>query len=110
MAARRDPALLFPLDLPLSSFLELRVWNLINQKCVWKHSAHRGFIRGVTVTPDADGILSAGDDRTVRLWKLDYDNKNWGDVAVDEPEASFLSKHAFSYARSFRCALLTAIA
>ena len=62
----------------------MRAWNLTTRKCIWNVTAHKGFVRGISLTADGDGILSVGDDRCVRLWKLDYDMQKWTNPANGE--------------------------
>ena len=57
------------------------MWNLSNQSCVFKIDAHKGFVRGVSFTKEGDGFLSCGDDKSIKLWELDYVNKNWKDAS-----------------------------
>lgn len=75
---------------------EVRVWNLGSRECVWKAGAHKGFVRGVSVTSAGDGILSVGDDKCIRLWSMDYDNRNWTDPVDNEPEAVFMGKASYN--------------
>ncbi|KCV72407.1 hypothetical protein H696_01803 [Fonticula alba] len=75
---------------------ELRVWNLINQKTVWSHTAHKGFVRGVCVANDGRSILSCGDDKAIRMWNFDYDNKNWATAVTEEAESVWLDDEGFT--------------
>ena len=68
-----------------------------HRKCIWNVTAHKGFVRGISLTSGGDGILSVGDDRCVRLWKLDYDIQKWTNP-VDGKVASTMQ--AVSYLRS----------
>lgn len=49
---------------------ELRVWDLPSQKTLWSVPAHTGFVRGLSTTPDGSYLLSAGDDKMVKMWPL----------------------------------------
>lgn len=49
---------------------EIRVWDLARRNCVWRTVGHRGFVRGLSVTPDGRSFLSAGDDGMVKQWDL----------------------------------------
>lgn len=49
---------------------EIRLWDLSRRICVWKAVGHRGFVRGLSVTPDGASFLSAGDDGMVKQWEL----------------------------------------
>lgn len=74
---------------------EIRLWNLINQSCVFTIEAHKAFVRGVCFTKGGDSFLSCGDDKAVKLWDLDYLNKNWKDASDNEPSMTYLGKYAF---------------
>ena len=54
---------------------------------MWSVTAHKGFVRGVSLTSGGEGILSVGDDRCARLWKLDYDMQKWTSPASAEVHA-----------------------
>lgn len=47
---------------------ELRSWDLRTRKCIWKASAHQGWLRGLACSHDSSKILSCGDDKTVKIW------------------------------------------
>ena len=49
---------------------EIRLWDLSRRSCVWRAVGHRGFVRGLAVTPDGESFLSAGDDGMVKQWDL----------------------------------------
>lgn len=49
---------------------EIRVWDLSRQNCVWRAVGHRGFVRGLSVSPDGRSFLSAGDEGMVKQWDL----------------------------------------
>ncbi len=49
---------------------ELRTWHVPSKAClVSLPGAHRGWVRGISVTKDSNFVLSCGDDATVRVWK-----------------------------------------
>jgi len=51
---------------------ELRVWNLQHLTCgTVVQRAHTGFVRSVTVNTAGDRIVSCGDDKSAKIWKLD---------------------------------------
>ena len=49
---------------------EVRVWDLASQRALWSVAAHRGHVRGLTVTADGGSFMSCGDDGAVKLWAL----------------------------------------
>ncbi|KAG9300264.1 hypothetical protein G9A89_011337 [Geosiphon pyriformis] len=67
---------------------EIRLWDLAQQKCLWKANGHKGIVKGTCCIPKADRYLSCGVDKTVKLW-----NPNEMD---DEPVETYLGKFAFS--------------
>ncbi|KAK7863154.1 hypothetical protein R5R35_012768 [Gryllus longicercus] len=50
---------------------EVCFWDLPSQTCVRRFQAHSGFVRGLTFVPDGNGLLSVGDDKTVKTWNTD---------------------------------------
>jgi WD repeat and SOF domain-containing protein 1 len=70
---------------------EIKVWNLSGRKAQLSvPRAHEGFVRGLTISLDGL-LLSAGDDRTVKIWNIDE-----ADRRRPEPLRTFLGKNAFS--------------
>lgn len=70
---------------------EIRLWNLSTHKAEWtKNKAHDAFVRGISVLPDKEGILSCGDDKIIKLWKP------WAEESHSNPAASFLGKGTFT--------------
>jgi WD repeat and SOF domain-containing protein 1 len=49
---------------------EIRVWDLPRRKCVWSCYGHRGFVRGLAVSPRGDSFYSCSEDKTVKKWAL----------------------------------------
>ncbi|KAJ8905874.1 hypothetical protein NDN08_002378 [Rhodosorus marinus] len=65
----------------------LRIWNLASRREVATcENAHASFLRGVSVTADGERVISAGDDRAVRIW----------DTTNGERLSEFLGNSAFS--------------
>lgn len=60
---------------------EMRVWNLASLHCTLSvPAAHRGFVRGLTMTPSGLNVLSCGADALVRMWPLRFDAYDGADV------------------------------
>jgi WD repeat and SOF domain-containing protein 1 len=75
---------------------EIRLWDLSNRKCVHTISAHKGFVRGVAFSSQADNVLfSAGDDRLVKRWSLPTSSSD-EDPPPLEPTMTYVGKLAFS--------------
>jgi WD repeat and SOF domain-containing protein 1 len=55
---------------------ELRVWDLGSRKCAWNTVAHTGFVRGVA--PDVSGFsfFSCGDDKLIKHWALNNEERD----------------------------------
>ncbi|KYK71500.1 Sof1 family domain-containing protein [Toxoplasma gondii TgCatPRC2] len=50
---------------------EVAEWNLgATKKCVKVFQAHDGFVRGLCVSPKDDRLLTGGDDRRIKVWRL----------------------------------------
>jgi WD40 repeat protein len=53
----------------LIDFKEIRIWDLANQTCTWsRQNAHKGFVKGLCYVPFNSQWISAGEDKTVKLW------------------------------------------
>lgn len=48
----------------------LRLWDLVNGRCLLAIDAHPGAVTDVALTADGSRALSAGDDGSVRYWDL----------------------------------------
>ncbi|KAG7390962.1 rRNA-processing protein sof1 [Phytophthora pseudosyringae] len=71
---------------------EVRVWDLPRRKCVWNVYGHRGFVRGLAVTPDGNTFYSCSEDKTVKQWALRVKEE---DEDVPTALATFTSKEPF---------------
>ena len=50
---------------------EVRIWDLSDQTTVRSHAkAHAGFVRGLTCSRGGDVLVSCGDDKLIKLWRL----------------------------------------
>eukprot|EP00128_Syssomonas_multiformis_P011557 Colp12_sorted_trinity150504_noHs@6414 len=79
---------------------EVRIWNLSNKETNYSINAHRGFVRGVCVSPLGDYFITVGEDKTVKQWKLfvDHEIEDDGEVNVekDEPITTYLGKAVYT--------------
>ncbi|EER06749.1 WD-repeat protein, putative [Perkinsus marinus ATCC 50983] len=48
---------------------EIRFWNVGQRRCFKSVRAHEGFVRGLCTTSDDSLVVSAGEDKTIKLWK-----------------------------------------
>ncbi|KAI9913980.1 hypothetical protein PsorP6_005566 [Peronosclerospora sorghi] len=71
---------------------EVRVWDLPRRKCVWNVYGHRGFVRGLAVTPDGTTFYSCSEDKTVKQWALHVQDE---EEDVPTALATFTSKEPF---------------
>ncbi|CAM9153987.1 unnamed protein product [Ascophyllum nodosum] len=68
---------------------EIRLWDLSRRNCVWRAVGHRGFVRGLSVTPNGERFLSVGDDGMVKQWDLTAASDL---TQTQEPTATWMSK------------------
>lgn len=62
---------------------QLRLWNLQRLGAgSFVPRAHEGFVRGVTVSPDGRFVLSCGDDKCTKMWKISETTSS----IAEEPE------------------------
>jgi WD repeat and SOF domain-containing protein 1 len=54
---------------------EIKIWNLMNRKCIQTYLAHDGFVRGICMNQSADTFFSCGNDKIVKHWKYDLETE-----------------------------------
>lgn len=54
---------------------EIRAWNLGTKQCIWNSFAHTSFVRGLSFVPETRQFLSCSDDKTVKLWSLESEQR-----------------------------------
>ncbi|KMZ64996.1 WD repeat and SOF1 domain-containing protein [Zostera marina] len=76
---------------------DIRLWDIATRKTVCQFPGHKGAVRGLTISPDGNTLISCGTDCTLRLWNIpnshfEYSNAISGSL---EPQAIYSWKHAF---------------
>lgn len=75
---------------------EVRLWDVPARRCLRRLVGHTGAVRGIGLTPDGEGCVTAATDCTVKLWKVPFAPFAGGPVAEDAaPVLEFSGKHAF---------------
>lgn len=75
---------------------DIRLWDIPARRCLRRLKGHTGAVKGLSVTPDGEGCVSAATDCTVKLWKVPFAPFDGGPVEEDEaPVMEFSGKHAF---------------
>ncbi|OXU21653.1 hypothetical protein TSAR_004143 [Trichomalopsis sarcophagae] len=67
---------------------EVRVWNLPQRTCERSFLAHDGNVRGIAFSPDAENIITVGDDKTIKTWKSAKPDED----EEEEPTNTIISK------------------
>lgn len=73
---------------------EIRIWDLSDQTTARAHpKAHTGWVRGLTCSRNGEVLVSCGNDKLIKIWRL-------GQLEEDEDEEevllnTFYGKHAF---------------
>jgi len=70
--------------------------SVFSRKTLLAVKGHKSFVRGVCFTLEGDSFLSTGDDKTVKLWDIDFAHHKWSDSQDTEPKMVFMGKNAFS--------------
>ncbi|EGC35809.1 hypothetical protein DICPUDRAFT_151786 [Dictyostelium purpureum] len=70
----------------------IKLWNLTSFTERTTIQSHEGFVRGITFTPDGKYVISCGEDKTVKMWKLDMPEFTFNEDIV----SSFNGKNAFT--------------
>ncbi|XP_066599725.1 DDB1- and CUL4-associated factor 13 isoform X2 [Prorops nasuta] len=71
---------------------ELRVWNLIHRKCERSLLAHDGILRGIAFTSNSQSIITIGDDKTIKTWKIELSDSE----ECDDPLNTIISKNVIT--------------
>lgn len=50
----------------------MRLWDLTYRRCKLKVKAHDSVVRGVTFSPSQDQFITAGQDKTIKIWPLSF--------------------------------------
>jgi WD40 repeat protein len=58
--------------LSLSDESALRLWYVPSAQCVYQHALHKNFLTAWDITSDARFLISASEDRDVKLWELEW--------------------------------------
>jgi len=85
-----------PIPHTKGAFVELKVWNLATRTCLVTVPAHQGFVRGIALGHGHQSVITAGDDKTIKLWPLTLDALRHGPSENVQPVTTFLGEHAFS--------------
>lgn len=75
---------------------EVRLWDVAARRCLRRLVGHTGQVKGISVTPDGEGCVTAATDCTVKLWKVPFAPFAGGPVVEDAaPVLEFSGRHAF---------------
>eukprot|EP01113_Clastostelium_recurvatum_P038717 TRINITY_DN5820_c0_g1_i3.p1 TRINITY_DN5820_c0_g1~~TRINITY_DN5820_c0_g1_i3.p1 ORF type:complete len:459 (+),score=87.17 TRINITY_DN5820_c0_g1_i3:38-1414(+) len=81
---------------------ELKVWDVSKNNAGWTVPAHRGYVRGIAISPSGTSFVTCGEDKYVKIWRLDPHTHgpapegSDGAGGQDIPEHTFLYTHAFT--------------
>jgi len=70
----------------------IKLWNLTTLTQRTSIQAHDGFVRGLTFTPDGKSMISCGEDKTIKMWKLDLPEYTFNNDII----SVFNGKNAFT--------------
>ena len=86
-------------------FRQVLVWGSNSGQVYHRLSGHDGVIFALQYDPDLQMLCSTSDDRTLRLWKVDFDGKSqsWSKAKVFASHVLGSSVHV---SRVFRCLFL----
>lgn len=74
---------------------EVRLWDLATQECIHTADLHHGFVQGLCTTPSGDHFISVGQDKTIRVARLD--DEHIAAPADEKEEAiTLVSKNFFT--------------
>jgi WD40 repeat protein len=61
------------------------LWDLSDGKCIYTFEGHKGAVNAVYLSADGKWAMTAGDDKSIRLWTLDWEldipASGWDDEA-----------------------------
>eukprot|EP01107_Rhizomastix_libera_P013869 TRINITY_DN4068_c0_g2_i3.p1 TRINITY_DN4068_c0_g2~~TRINITY_DN4068_c0_g2_i3.p1 ORF type:complete len:234 (+),score=39.64 TRINITY_DN4068_c0_g2_i3:240-941(+) len=74
---------------------EMKIWNIATRNCLGTIPAHSSIVRGVCFSNDGGFFFSAGDDKVVKQWSLDYDHLSEDEESSNVPFSTFFGQNAF---------------
>lgn len=51
-------------------FVYLKIWDVGSGQCLFTLSGHDNWVRGIVFHPGGKYMISASDDKTIRVWDL----------------------------------------
>eukprot|EP00035_Acanthoeca_spectabilis_P022879 m.446348 g.446348 ORF g.446348 m.446348 type:complete len:449 (-) comp19349_c0_seq1:1286-2632(-) len=74
---------------------EVKLWDLATQECIHSAELHQGFVQGLCTTPSGRHFISVGQDKTIRIARLD-DEHIAAPAAEKEEAIELVSKTFFT--------------
>lgn len=74
---------------------EVKLWDLATQECIHSAELHQGFVQGLCTTPSGRHFISVGQDKTIRIARLD-DEHIAAPAAEKEEAIELVSKTIFT--------------
>lgn len=76
---------------------EIKIWNLATRKCLQTLTAHEGFVRGLCMNQSASTLISCGNDKIIKQWRIsDSDDAVDGIGVAIEPIQTIVGKHFYT--------------